>query len=145
MMNLMIRPSRNNFTREIDRFFDDIFATPAFRGDADTDFVPRVNIKDAKDHVSLTFEIPGMNKDDIKVTVKDDLLTVSGQREWKSEEKNEQYVRSEIRSGSFSRSFTLPENVNAEKISADYRNGLLEVRLEKAEEAKPKEIEVKIS
>lgn len=144
-MNLMIRPNRNSFAREIDRFFDDFFAAPTLRSDADTDFIPRVNIKDTKDHVSLTFELPGMNKEDIKVSVKDDLLTVSGQREWKNEQKDEQYVRSEIRTGSFTRSFSLPENVNTDSISADYRNGLLEVRLEKREEAKPKEIEVKVS
>ena len=145
MMNLMIRPSRHGFSREIDRFFDDFFAAPSVRTDTETDFVPRVNIKDTKDSVSLTFELPGMNKEDIKVSVKDNLLTVSGQREWKSEEKDEQYVRSEIHTGSFTRSFTLPENINDSKISADYRNGLLEIRLEKREEAKPKEIEVKVS
>ncbi len=145
MMNLMIRPSRHGFSREVDRFFDDFFAAPSVRTDVDTDFVPRVNIKDTKDSVSLTFELPGMNKEDIKVSVKDNLLTVSGQREWKSEEKDEQYVRSEIHTGSFTRSFTLPENINDSKISADYRNGLLEIRLEKREEAKPKEIEVKVS
>jgi HSP20 family protein len=145
MMNLMIRPNRSSFAREIDRFFDDFFVAPTLRSDVETDFVPRVNIKDTKDHVSLTFEIPGMNKEDIKVTVKDNLLTVSGQREWKTEEKDEQFVRSEIRTGSFTRSFTLPENVNEEKISADYRNGLLDIRLEKVEAAKPKEIEVKVS
>ena len=77
--------------------------------------------------------------------VKDGNLIVSGQREFKTEEKDETFIRTEIRTGSFCRSFTLPETVNAENIGADYKNGILEVRLAKLEEVKPKEIEVKVS
>jgi len=104
-----------------------------------------VMIRETNDNVQLTFELPGMKKDDIKVAVRDGVLTVSGSREFKSESKDDDYVRCEICSGSFSRSFTLPESVNSEKISADYKNGLLEIKLDKLEEVKPKEIEVKVS
>jgi HSP20 family protein len=93
----------------------------------------------------LTFELPGMDKKDIKVQVKDSVLTVSGKRELKSETKEGNTVRSEIWSGSFSRSFTLPDSINPEKIAADYKNGLLEIRMDKLEEVKPKEIEVRVS
>jgi len=79
------------------------------------------------------------------VTMHDGLLTVSGRREFKQESKDDSCVRREIHSGEFSRSFTLPDTVDADKIQADYRNGLLEIKLAKLEEVKPKEIEVKVS
>jgi len=146
MTYLTVTPKRRGIGREIDRFFEDWFSFPSFRGvDLDGDFSPRVNIRENKDNIQLTFELPGMKKDNIKVTVQDGMLTVSGSREFKKEDKNEDYVRNEINSGSFSRSFTLPESVNSEKITADYKEGLLEIKLDKLEEVKPKEIDVKVS
>lgn len=145
MTNLMIQPRR--IGRELDRFFDDFLTGQGAVYNDTRAFSPNVNIKETKDHVILTFEVPGIDKKDVKVTVKDNLLTVSGSREFKSEETDSdtKWVRTELRSGQFSRSFTLPETVNHEKISADYRHGLLEIKLEKIEQVKPKEIEVKIS
>lgn len=146
-MNCMtVRPRNLSLNRPIDKFFEDWFKLTTDRDVSySADFSPRVNIRETKDEIALTFELPGMNKDDIKVTVKDDFLTVSGQREFKNESKDDDYVRRELRSGSFSRSFTLPETVDSDKISADYKNGLLEIALAKREEVKPKEVEVKIS
>ncbi len=135
----------NRISREIDNMFNSFFNFPCVRTERRCDFMPRVNIKDTKDDVTLTFELPGMEKKDIKVMVKDDVLTVSGERSFKSEEKDDGFVRTEISTGSFSRSFSLPDTVDGEKISADYKNGLLEIKLTKREEAKPKEIEVKVS
>ncbi|HUV30129.1 MAG TPA: Hsp20/alpha crystallin family protein [Acidobacteriota bacterium] len=147
MTYLTVKPNRNGLSRVFDSFIGDMFSLPAVRSmaDADGDFSPRVNVHESKDSVALTFELPGMKKDDIKVTVQDGNLTVSGRREFKSEDKDGDYVRCEIRSGSFSRSFTLPDSVDAEKIKADYKDGLLEVSLARREELKPKEIEVKVS
>ena len=93
----------------------------------------------------MRFEVPGWDKSDLKINVKDKVLTVSGEQREESQEKNENYIRSEIRSGSFCRSFTLPNTVDADKIKADYKSGILELTLGKREEAKPKEIEVKVS
>ncbi len=138
-------PTTNRMAREMDSLFNSFFNFPSFRTEDSCDFMPRVNIKDTKDNVVLTFELPGMEKKDIKVTVKDDVLTVSGDRNFKSEEKEGGFVRTEISTGSFSRSFTLPDTVDGEKISADYKNGMLEIKLAKREEVKPKEIEVKVS
>jgi len=135
----------NRISREIDNLFNSFFNFPSVRTERRCDFMPRVNIKDTKDDVTLTFELPGMEKKDIKVMVKDDVLTVSGERSFKSEEKDDGFVRTEISTGSFSRSFTLPDTVDGEKISADYKNGMLEIKLTKLEEVKPKEIEVKVS
>lgn len=146
-MNCMtVRPRELSLNRPIDRFFEDWFKLASGRDVSySADFSPRVNIRETDDKVALTFELPGMNKNDIKVVVKDGVLNVSGQREFKNEEKNDEYVRRELRSGSFSRSFTLPDTIDADKIDADYKNGLLEVVMSKREEVKPKEVEVKIS
>lgn len=145
MTRALMRPFDSNWTRDIDRMFTDFFSVPTLVDNQDSEFVPRVNIKDTKDNVILSFELPGMEKKDIKVVVKDSNLIVSGQREFKSEEKGDTYIRSEIRTGKFCRSFSLPETVNAESVSADYKNGILEIQLAKLEEVKPKEIEVKVS
>lgn len=145
MTYLTLKPKRDGVTREIDRMFNDLFSFPTIWSESESDFMPRVNIKDGKDNIILTFEVPGMNKNDIKVTLKDNVLSVSGRREFKDEVKEEAYIRSEIRQGSFCRSFTLPDTVNADKVSADYKEGMLTVKLTKLEEVKPKEIEVKVS
>ena len=134
----------NRLNREIADFMNDFFRNPA-NGTDQHDFTPRVNIRESKDDVRLTFELPGMDKKDVKIVVAENTLTVSGERKFESEHKDADFVRNEIFTGSFSRSFTLPETIDAEKISAEYKNGLLEVTLAKKEEVKPKEIEVKIS
>ena len=141
MTNVLVRPTRK---WNMDRFLDDFFGS-GNRWDVDnTGFSPRADIQENEDEISLTFEIPGMDKGDIKVSVVDDVLTVSGERKFKKEDKDGNYLRSEIHTGSFSRSFTLPDTVDADKISADYKDGMLLVKLAKREEVKPKEIEVKI-
>ena len=145
MTCLTVRPQRRNLNNEIDRLFDGFFGSP-FRGmERSTEFAPRVNITESDDAIKMTFEIAGMNKDDIKITLNDGVLTVSGSREFKNEESDQGFVRSEIRTGSFSRSFTLPDTINTDQISADYKSGLLTLNLAKLEEVKPKEIEVKVS
>ena len=143
MRNVMIRPNRA--TRDLDSVFNEFFGTPGWRNENQADFMPRVNIRESADDIRLTFEVPGMNKEDIKVTVKEDVLTVSGERKQAEKQENEKWVRSEIRTGTFSRSFTLPETIDTEKISADYNHGMLEVKLAKKEAVKPKEIEVSIA
>ena len=145
MTRALMRPFGQNWTRDFDRIFGDFFSAPTLVNDQEAEFMPRVNIKDTKDNVILSFELPGMEKKDIKVVVKDGNLIVSGQREFRQEEKDDTFIRSEIRTGKFCRSFSLPETVNAESVGADYKNGILEVRLGKLEEVKPKEIEVKVS
>lgn len=135
---------RNRVGHDIDQMFDNFFRSPMMRADIDWDFMPRVNIKDTKDNVVLTFEVPGIDKKDIKVSVKDNTLTVSGERKGEDEERSDNYIRSEIYSGKFSRSFSLPETVDPGKIKADYHNGMLEITMAKTEKAKPKEIEVQI-
>lgn len=140
MRNLMIP---NRVAREIDNMFNTFMTFPRIETDS-ADFMPRVDIRETNDNVQLVFELPGMEKKDIKVVVKDNVLTVSGERKVATDDSEVRFVRSEIFVGSFTRSFTLPETIDSEKITADYRNGLLEITLAKKEAVKPKEIEVNV-
>nr|MBN2276293.1 Hsp20/alpha crystallin family protein [candidate division Zixibacteria bacterium] len=133
-----------NFGGEFDSFFENFFNAPVFKGNTDCDFMPRVDIVENKEAIDLHFELPGMEKDQIKVMVEDGVLTVSGERRQESEEKDKNYIRTERSYGSFSRSFTLSENVDHEHIQAEYKNGILNVSLKKTEKAKPKEISVAV-
>ncbi|HMU56507.1 MAG TPA: Hsp20/alpha crystallin family protein, partial [Nitrospira sp.] len=84
-------------------------------------------------------------KEDIKLNVHDDILTITGERKYEKEEKGKKYHRVERAYGSFMRSFTLPEDADGTKVTAEYKDGMLNVRLPKSEKAKPKTIEVKVS
>ena len=143
MKSLMKRPAEAN--RWLDPLFEDFFSAPALFNRWDSEFTPRVDIRETEDHMLMSFEVPGMDKKDIKVQIKDNVLSISGSRESKSEDSGENYVRREIKSGSFCRQFTLPRTVDTGSIKAEYKNGILEVRLDKLEEAKPKEIDIKVS
>ncbi len=139
MFNLIPRQTRN-----LDKVFNDLFEFPVFRWENQQTLSPRVNIKENDDQISMVFEVPGMEKDDIKINIKEGVLTISGERTMEQEEKQNGYVRTEFQAGSFKRSFTLPDTVNTEKIAADYKNGLLTVVVPKLEEVKPKEIDIQV-
>ncbi|MBE0651425.1 MAG: Hsp20/alpha crystallin family protein [Bacteroidales bacterium] len=96
--------------------------------------VPAVNIKDQKDKYVIEFAAPGLNKEDFKVDLDNYVLTVSSEKKIENEEKESNYTRREFVYSSFSRSFTLPRTVNADKIKADYVNGILAISLPKKEE-----------
>lgn len=148
MTTLTVRPIRRNHWSDFDRLFEGLIPSFWTGFDSNGKVGPRMNVRDTKDHLILTFELPGFDKANIKVAVRDDLLTVTANSEEgkaRSEPKDTESVCREFRSGSFSRTVTLPDGINTEKVSADYKNGLLEIKLEKLEEVKPKEIEVKIN
>src|SRR5437764_8458086 len=103
---------------------------------------PALDLYQDTDNVVAVVELPGMRKEDIEISLRDGMLTISGER--KSQTSNgEKAERTERYIGKFRRSITLPTRVNASKVSATYRDGILTVTLPKAEEAKPKQIEVK--
>jgi HSP20 family protein len=106
---------------------------------------PLVDITEDDTEYVVKAEIPEMKKEDIKINVHDDVLTVSGERKYEKEEKGKKFHRVERAYGSFMRSFTLPENADGSKISAEYKDGMLKVHLPKSEQAKKKTIEVKIA
>lgn len=108
-------------------------------------WLPLVDITEDDHEYLIKAELPGVRKEDLKVTVENNVLTLTGERKLEKEEKTKRYHRVERAYGMFTRSFALPENTDSAKVNAEFRDGLLEVRLGKAEQAKPKTIEVKVS
>ena len=105
-------------------------------------FVPAVDIYEDKDFISLKVEVPGMKENDFDIRVENDMLTVRGERKFEKEEKEENFHRIERRYGAFSRSFTLPKTVDVDKVEAHYEAGVLNIKLAKKAEAKPKQIKI---
>jgi HSP20 family protein len=106
-------------------------------------WLPAVDVFDTKEAVVLKAELAGIDLDDIQIEVEDNVLTVKGERRLEETVDEERYHRIERRFGSFQRSLALPQNVRAEEISAGYEDGILTVTVPKAEEEKPRRIEVK--
>jgi len=105
---------------------------------------PLVDISEDEKEYVIKAEIPEIKKEDVKLMVQDNVLTISGERKSEKEEKGKKYHRVERTYGSFLRSFTLPEDADGSKVAAEYKDGMLNVRLPKSEKAKPKSIEVKV-
>jgi HSP20 family protein len=108
------------------------------------DWSPQVDITEDEKEYLLKTDLPEMKKDEIKVDVENGVLSVSGERKAEKEEKNKKFHRIERSYGSFLRSFTLPEDADGAKVSADFKEGVLKVHLPKSPAAKPKAIEVKV-
>ncbi len=132
-----------NLRSDIDRIFDEFFGGRLERK-AEWSFQPAVDIHEEKDRYVVKAELPGMKQDDIKVTITDNLLTLSGERKYEHKEDDKGYHRVECSYGKFYRSFRLPGDVDSNKIKAEYRDGILEISIPKSERAKPKEIKVKV-
>jgi HSP20 family protein len=107
-------------------------------------FAPPVDVYEDEHNVTLKIEVPGIDEKDIDVHIENNLLTVHGERKFEKEEKEENFRRVERQYGSFTRTFTLPPTVDAEKVSASYDKGILKVTLPKKAEAKPKQIKVSV-
>jgi len=108
--------------------------------------MPPVDIYQTGDQeVVLKAEIPDMNREDLDITVENFVLTIKGEKKFSNEVKEEQYHHVERRYGSFSRSFSLPQTVDAGKVAAEYKNGVLTIRLPLREEAKPRQIKVDVA
>jgi HSP20 family protein len=131
---------------EIDRLFDP--PLNALTSDSQqflNGWLPSVDLYEDRDHLVLKAELPGMKKEDIDISLHGDVLTLTGERkEEETYEKAETY-RAERFLGKFQRSFTLPVSVDGDKVQASYKDGILTVILPKSEEAKPKQIEVKVA
>jgi HSP20 family protein len=109
-------------------------------------WVPPVDIYQSGDHeVVLAAELPAMKREDIEITVDNGTLTIKGEKPLSAEVKEDQFHRIERRYGSFSRSFSLPQTIDASRVSADYRDGVLTVKLPMREEAKPRQIKVNVA
>ena len=129
------------FTDQINRLFG-LTTRPA---ESFGDWSPALDAFEDKDKYTVCIEVPGLKKDDLNVTVHDGVLTISGERKTEKDVKEGTAHRTERFYGKFSRSVSLPAAVRADKVSAAYKDGVLTVEVPKAEEAKPKTIEVKVS
>src|SRR6266403_559530 len=109
-----------------------------------TSFAPPVDIYEDEHTITLKLEVPGIDEKDIDVRIENNTLTVHGERKFEKEEKEENFRRVERQYGNFTRSFTLPSSVDAEKVSASYDKGVLKITLAKKAEAKPKQIKVNV-
>ena len=131
------------FNSRADRFLNDFFnPTRGVSVTGNWGWHPRVDIYEEENAIVLEAELPGVEKDNIDVDVKDGVLTLKGERSSDSEIKEDSFYRRERCFGSFERRFNLPENVDPDKITADYKDGVLKVGVPKPEEVKPKQITV---
>jgi HSP20 family protein len=105
-------------------------------------WIPKVDIFENKDHLTLEAELPGMNREDFELSFENNVLTLKGERRFEKKAENDNYHRVERSYGSFTRSFTLPQTVTAEGAKAEFNNGILNVSLPKREETKARKIEV---
>jgi HSP20 family protein len=136
-MTLLMRPEP--FTQEFDRLFSSLFENS---GRQVQRWVPAMDLVEAEDHFVLKADLPGLSEDDVAIEVQDNVLTISGSREAEHERKEKGWYRLERSYGSFSRSLTLPDGVNADQVEANFDRGVLEVRIPKPEERKPRRISI---
>jgi HSP20 family protein len=132
--------------REFDRLFKEAFVPFFGEGELSTrTWAPPVDIYENENDIVLKAELPGVDPKDVEVRVEDNTLYLKGERKFEKEVKQENYHRVERSYGSFARSFSLPSSINAEKVKAEYKDGLLTLTLPKREEAKPKTIKIDVS
>jgi HSP20 family protein len=128
---------QSDMNRLFDRFFEGRAANGISRR-----WIPAMDLLETEDHLVLRGDLPGMTEDDVDIEIKDNVLTVSGERKAEHEDKGEGYHRVERSFGSFSRSLTLPAGVDAGHVEASFDNGVLEVRIPKPAEAKPTRVQI---
>jgi len=129
--------------REMDKLFDDAWGLTQNKTDrADFDWSPTCDVEENDDHYLMTVEMPGIPKDQIKIECVDNQLTISGERSYSTKNKEDGYRYSERRYGKFYRSFALPAGVNADKVEANYEDGVLHLYVPKAESTKPRQIKI---
>ncbi|MFQ5604801.1 MAG: Hsp20/alpha crystallin family protein [bacterium] len=125
--------------RFIDHFFSDHFLPTA------AVFEPKIEVKENKKDFTIQAELPGLNKDDFKLTIEGDVMTLEGEKKYEHEQKGDHFYRSERSYGAFKRAFRLTDAIDKKKISADYKNGILTITLPKSKTAVPKQIEIKVN
>jgi HSP20 family protein len=134
----------NNFKREMDQMFDNFFGSGKDVDEFSSAWHPSVDIKETKDDFVLMAEVPGMSKDDIKINISENTLTIKGEKKEEQKGDDQNYHRVERRYGAFQRSFTLPTQIHGTKVKAAYKDGILTITMPKKEEVKPKEIPITI-
>ncbi|OFZ77164.1 MAG: hypothetical protein A3K03_05550 [Bdellovibrionales bacterium RIFOXYD1_FULL_44_7] len=134
----------DRFHRRLDRMFDDFFSESVVPQTEEGQFTPACDVEETNSHFLITFDLPGVKKDDIKIEVRGNQLTMWGERKLeRKEEKEKGHLSRERYYGSFVRTFTLPTDVKAENVQANYENGVLQIAVPKAESVVGKEIPIK--
>jgi HSP20 family protein len=136
----------NTLQSEMNRLFNTLFDSPVPNGAAAgvRRWIPAMDLVETDDDFVLRADLPGLTEDDVHIELEDNVLTLSGERKSEHEERKEGYYRVERASGAFSRSLTLPEGVDAAAIKASFDNGVLEVRIPKPEERKPRKVAISV-
>lgn len=132
---------------EMNRLFNTFFDAPATPGNGGTGvrrWVPAMDLVETEDSFVLRADLPGMSEEDIAIEVEDNVLTVSGERKAEQDERGEGFYRVERAFGSFRRSLTLPEGVDPKAVQAAFDKGVLEVRIPKPEERKPRRVSIRV-
>jgi HSP20 family protein len=128
--------------QDMSRLMNGVFGAQTNGGAETRTWIPPVDVWETEGHVVYAFDLPGMNDDDVSIEYEDGSLTVSGTRERKEEVSKEGLYRYERRFGSFARTIGLPQGVTEDAVTADYKNGVLEVRVQKPEQPKPRRIQI---
>jgi len=128
----------------VNRLFRDTYGDGRDEALTTSNFAPPVDVYEDEHNITLKIEVPGIEEKDIDVRIENNTLTVHGERKFEKEEKEENFRRVERQYGSFTRSFTLPNTIDAEKVQATYDKGILKIALAKKAEAKPKQIKVNV-
>jgi len=137
-------PKSQAFQDDIDRVFSGIFARAPLQADVPSFYAPSVDIEETPDEYVLRADLPGMSQKDVKVSLLGDILTLRGERKREDAKPDTTLRHNERAYGSFERTFKLTRSVNGDRVSATYRDGVLEVHVPKAEEARMREIEVQV-
>jgi len=134
----------SSLQNDMNRLFNTFFDTPTAGNGTVRRWIPAMDLVEAEDHFVLKADLPGLSEEDVHIDVEGDVLTVSGERKAEHEDKREGYVRVERSYGSFRRSLTLPEGVDAEAVSASFDRGVLEVSIPKPEQRKPRRVAIQV-
>ena len=141
----LFRPFRNlsPYRTELDRVFDNFLGTPFFSGETSR-LAPALDLTENENEFLVQIELAGVDKKDVNISLKDNELIIEGEKKHQKEEKDEMSCFSERSYGSFQRVIQLPSSVNAEKVSASFENGVLEIVISKKEEEKPKKVKIEV-
>jgi HSP20 family protein len=138
----------NTIQSEMNRLFNTFFEAPSAPNGGSTGslrrWIPAMDLVETDEDFVLRADLPGLSENDVHIELEDNVLTVKGERKTEREDRKEGYYRVERASGSFSRSLTLPEGVDADAVKASFDRGVLEVRIPKPEERKPRRVEISV-
>jgi HSP20 family protein len=133
---------RGRFDRLFNEMLQDVWGAPS-PGGVGRPWAPAVDVKESEEALIFQVELPGLTKDDVEITIENNVLTLAGERKFEQEAKGENYHRLERAYGTFSRSFTLPTGVQTDKVDASFEHGVLILHLPKQEESKPRKISIR--